>query len=264
MADTSVTDTWVERARQLKRAGAYGVSGAEVAAVHAALYPDAAPICSTCPGVILPAFQAVLRWLRLHDSSTSFSSTAVANTTPTTAKFTSDDIEYTPFGLGVTYTNANLTDAAARHILKHDPDAARLFATLPAEESAQESAAAERSAPAADTPADSTPAVATVAAGIDYDLLADKVADKLMERFKLSQEPSELPAVEPEAAPALAVTAEQDDTDESKPVALSRANKAQLQDLYRAELKQEPGELHADDLRKAISDHRAGAGSAAE
>lgn len=47
------------------------------------------------------------------------------------ARFKSETTQYFPFGIGVVYTNANLTDKIARRILKDDPDAARLFATLP-------------------------------------------------------------------------------------------------------------------------------------
>ncbi len=50
------------------------------------------------------------------------------------ARFLSDDTQYIPFGTGVAYTNANLTDSAARNILAADPDAVSLFKTLPAAE----------------------------------------------------------------------------------------------------------------------------------
>lgn len=132
---------WEIRAGRLKQAGAYAASPSEIVAVHAGLYPDAAPICNTgCPGAILTAYQSILRWIRLHATAQPLLSTSstTMKKPQVQARFKSDDTVYTPFGLGVAYSNANLTDKAARYILENDPDAEQYFAALPEDEEGDE------------------------------------------------------------------------------------------------------------------------------
>lgn len=251
----------LDRARQLVDAGAHNAQAAEVAAVHDAIWPAQAPICPTltCRAVLGRAFFTIKRWLDQQDNSPSISTSSTVSKNTSTARFHSDTTTLFPHGLGVAYSNDNLTDSAARYIIKHDPDAAQFFKVLPPEakegeddeqptETEQPTATAE-SAPASQQPA------------IDYDLLASKVADELQRRAQPT-----VPATD--GQPALTASAggaptsgdaSTDTHEDGRPVALSRQNHAQLVTTYTTELGTAPAEdLLNDDLRAAITQHRAG------
>ena len=238
--------------------------------LHAALYPDREPVCQNCRGELGKAYYAIQRWVSQQDaSSTNPPSSNVKKTT--TARFHSDELHYTPHGLGVTYSNANLTDKAARDILSADPDAARHFAVLPAEASAEE--AAEDAAPATAPVEQALEPAATPPAGFDYGKLASALADEMERRHAGA---TSVPAAPVADAPALTASAggapagvtvttgttahdaDDADHDDEKPVRLSRMGKDQLLATYRAELKLEPAEgLTNEELRQVIAEHRA-------
>lgn len=126
----------LDRARQLVAAGPHDAALAEIAAVHDAIWPAKAPVCPTnlCRQVLGVAFYAIKRWVEQQQGaagdlapSSSFMSTKTASA----ARF-KEGIFHTPHGLGVTYSNANLTEKAALDILENDPDAAQFFDVLPA------------------------------------------------------------------------------------------------------------------------------------
>jgi hypothetical protein len=241
--------------------------------VHAAIYPSRDAVCQTCPGELGKAFYAIQRWATQQDS---FSSTSTSSTVKnqSVARFHSDDITYTPHGLGVVYSNTNLTDKAARYILKTDPDAIQHFAVLPPE--AQEGEDEQPATPAPVQESEPAPAVASAQPVIDYQKLASALADEFERR---QPKPVGEPAKPTEVPPLTASTGgaadggqETDKTDktdtsdstsenvqdETKPVSLSRANKAQLTAFYVAEIGHAPAEdLNVDQLRGAIAEHRA-------
>jgi len=251
----------IDRARQLVAAGPYSIRAAETAAVHAALYPGRDAVCETCPAELGKAYYAIKRWLDQQDSS-STSTNLTVNKTTSTARFTSDTLTYTPHGLGIAYTNDNLTDKAARYILKNDPDAAQFFKTLPPD--------AEDETPTA-APAASAPAAAqTVPADFDYTKLAKAMVDELesRERERYTQPEASAAPEQPNLTASAGGAAEADpnktdgdgdgDHDGEQPVRLSRANKEVLQAYYRAEVGGEPAaDLTNDELREAIAAKRA-------
>lgn len=249
----------LDRAQRLVAAGPYSASAADIAAVHAAIYPSREPVCQTCGQELGKAYYAIKRWADQQESHSSTSTSFPVKKT-TVARFESDDTSYTPHGLGIVYTNKNLTDKAARNILKADPEAQALFSQLPpeAEEGEDEQPAAQAAEPV------SAPVATSSEPQLDYDLLADKVAERLRASFTASV-PTPTPAAS--ASDNTDESGKSDNTsdagsdnvqDESKPAPLSRANKEQLTALYTTELGQAPApELSNDDLRKAIGDKRA-------
>jgi hypothetical protein len=253
--------------------------------VHAALYPKQDAVCQTCRGELGKAYYAIQRWVNQQENSfLTISSSNVKN--GTTARFHSDQLIYTPHGLGVAYSNDNLTDKAARDILKADPDAAQHFSTLPPEAEAGEDeqplnasqAAATKAVDKAQHPAPAQPA------GLDYAKLAAAILDEQTRRAGEQPAPAPAPtdaanltasaggAGEGETTTEIttevldngvvATTGHTETTDEDhsdeKPVRLSRMGKDQLLDTYRAELRLEPAAgLTNDELRNAIAEHRA-------
>ncbi|MDJ0367381.1 hypothetical protein QMK33_19710 [Hymenobacter sp. H14-R3] len=285
----------LDRARQLVAAGPYSARPAEVASVHAALYPGRDAVCQTCRHELGTAYFAIKRWADQQDSSSTIFSDNVKKST-VTARFHSDQLIYTPHGLGVAYSNANLTDKAARDILKADPDAAAHFAVLPpaATEGEDEQpltpaqASAEKQAEKAEHPAPAAPA------GFDYAKLAAALLDESERRqneVDAAHEKAWLDAAQQHApadnatpsltasaggaeAPATEAVVETQtltngvevttghleviDEHDEQPVRLSRMNKEQLLDTYRVELRLEPAAgLTNDQLRDAIAEHRA-------
>jgi hypothetical protein len=247
----------LDRARHLIDAGAHNAQVAEIAAVHDAIWPAQAPICPTltCRAVLGRAFFTIKRWLDQQDNSPSTSTDSTVSKSTSTARFHSDSTTLFPHGLGVAFSNDNLTDSAARYILKHDPDAKQFFKVLPPAAEGEEEFNPEAQQAQATTEPASAPATSSAAspeAGIDYAKLAAYILDEQERR-----------AVKP-AAPALTASAggadsKDNDHGDEKPLPLSRQNKEQLMVTYRAELKTEPGEdLLNDDLRDAITQHRAG------
>lgn len=248
----------LDRARLLIDAGAHNARAAEVAAVHDAIWPAQAPVCPTltCRAVLGRAFFTIKRWLDQQDNSSSTSTTSTVSKNTPTARFHSDTTTLFPHGLGIGFTNDNLTDSAARYILKNDPDAAQFFKVLPpdAEDGEQDEVPVAQSSPAT-AAAPVAPTVASPATGaIDYAQLAAAVVNEQERRQKEGSA----------TAPALTAAAggASDGTDgdgDDKPLALSRLNKDQLVAAYRTELNAEPPtEMLNDDLRAAIAKHRAG------
>jgi hypothetical protein len=267
----------LERARQLVAGGVYSASAAEIAAVHAAIYPSRDAVCQTCPGELGKAFYAIQRWATQQDS---FSSTSTSSTVKnqSVARFHSDDITYTPHGLGVVYSNTNLTDKAARYILKTDPDAIQHFAVLPPEAAEGEDEQLTATQQATETQVEKTEQQATaVPAQFDYAKLAAAMLDEVERRQADADAAASQARIDAAQQPALTASTggaadggqETDKTDtsdstsdnvqdETKPVSLSRANKAQLTAFYVAEIGHAPAEdLNVDQLRGAIAEHRA-------
>jgi hypothetical protein len=249
----------LDRAQQLVAAGPHSAAS-EIAAVHAALYPDRDAVCQTCRGELGKAYYAIQRWVSQQASSSLFSSTDVKK--HTTARFHSDDLIYTPHGLGVAYSNANLTDKAARDILKADPDAAQHFAVLPPEASDEEQAealTASQQATAKQVEQAQHP-VPAPPAGLDYGKLAAAILDEQQRRAAAQPASTEVKTevLDNNVAVTTGHTDGADDQDDEKPVRLSRMNKEQLVATYRAELNLEPlAELTNDQLRDAIAEKRA-------
>lgn len=257
----------LERAQQLVAAGPYDARPAEIAAVHAAIYPDRDAVCQTCRGELGKAYYAIQRWAA-QQGAASFAplSLSTMKKPVSVARFKSAHTIYTPHGLGIAYSNDNLTDKAARYILKNDPDAAALFSELPPEAEDEELPAS----PAA------TPAPAPVAGGeIDYVKLAQAIVD--IQNKQKAQEPNqEVQELQQEAKesgqpltastggaadagnqPNGAGNAGDDADGDDKPVRLSRMNKEQLVATYTTELGQAPAEgLTNDELRDAIAEKR--------
>jgi hypothetical protein len=257
----------LERAQQLVAAGPYSPSVSEIIAVHALLYPARDPVCDHCPAEQGRAYFAIKRWVEQQENS--FSTSISSNVKKgTTARFSSDTLTYTPHGLGVAYTNANLTDKAARDILKADPSAAQHFAVLPPEaEEGDEEPQLTASQQATETQvAKAQASTQEVPAGFDYAKLASAMLDEV-ERRQAAESQARIDAAQQPALTASTGGAadgaqESDSTldnvqDENKPVSLSRANKEQLHAFYTAELGQAPAEdLTNEDLRKAIAEKR--------
>jgi hypothetical protein len=277
----------LDRAQLLIAAGPYDARPAEIAAVHAAIYPERDAVCQTCRGELGRAYYAIQRWANQQNSfSTSISSTVKKSTV--TARFKSDNTIYTPHGLGVAYSNTNLTDKAARYILENDPDAKELFSELPGEASEEEQEltpaqqVAEKALTLAENPKQETPA------GFDYAKLASAMVDELErrsdERTAKFEQDMKVDEDQNEQLPLTASTGgtadgqESDNTDssdsntdtsdstsnnsdadtEEKPVRLARMNKEQLVATYTTELGQAPAEgLTNDELRDAIAQKRA-------
>jgi hypothetical protein len=264
----------LERAQQLVAAGPYSPSVSEIIAVHALLYPARDPVCDHCPAEQGRAYFAIKRWVEQQENS--FSTSISSNVKKgTTARFSSDTLTYTPHGLGVAYTNANLTDKAARDILKADPSAAQHFAVLPPEaEEGEDEQQLTASQQATETQVEKAQAsTQEVPAGFDYAKLASAMLDEV-ERRQAAESQARIDAAQQPALTASTGGAangaqESDNTDktdntsdngqdENKPVSLSRANKEQLHAFYTAELGQAPAEdLTNEDLRKAIAEKRA-------
>ncbi len=265
----------LDRARLLINAGPYNPRAAELAAVHAAIYPSRDAVCETCPAELGKAYYAIKRWLDQQDNSSSTSTTSTVKKSE--ARFHSDTITYTPHGLGIAYTNDNLTDKAAHFILKNDPDAAQFFKVLPpdaedGEDDEQQPVAEQALA------TDSTPVLAqTVPTGFDYAALARAMVDE-MESREASRNTQPTAPVALAQPPLTASTggaayagskpatdnsgtdSDKDsdgDQDDESPVRLSRMNKAQLVAAYTTEVGSIPAEnLTNDDLRDAITAKR--------
>jgi len=216
---SSDLEGWYERAGRLKQAGAYRLDTAELVAVYNALFPGQPLSCETCRGVLLQAYQRILRALREHTSAT----TPLTTMDNQAARFKSDDTIYFPHGLGVAYSNANITDKMARYILAKDPEAAKYFEVLPGEEQPE--------APAS--------------------TLADVLTGAVHVPGYFT------PAASHESHTGESEEDADDDSDEAKPMRLSRANQEQLRTYYREELGQEPAEDATNrELRQAIQAHR--------
>jgi hypothetical protein len=262
------------RAQQLVAAGPYDARVAEIIAVHALIYPDREPVCDHCRAEQGKAYFAIKRWAEQQASpSTPLSSSTVQKST-STARFKSDHTIYTPHGLGVAYSNANLTDKAARYILANDPDAVALFSELPGEASQDEPAgtpaqqSAEKALEKAQAPTQ------LVAAGFDYTALASAMVDELERRAEardtkfeqdMAAATAQQPALTASTGGAADAGKEPNDADGSsgdadgdkRPAPLSRMNKEQLVATYTTELGQVPDEkLTNDELRDAIAEKR--------
>jgi hypothetical protein len=242
-------------------------------------------VCQTCPAELGKAYYAIKRWVDQQNSSSTISSSNVKKTT--VARFHSDTLSFTPHGLGVTYTNANLTDKAARDILASDPDAARHFATLPPAESDEEKEqaltagqqATEKQVEQADKQAQAPAPAPALPGGFDYAQLARAMFDEGERRQREADnkvtEPTQPnltaqaggaaegePEVKTEVLDNDVVvttgTTEVAGDEDGKPVRLSRMNKDQLVETYRHELNMEPlADLTNDELRTAIAEKRA-------
>jgi len=271
----------LDRARQLIAGGPWVSNVGELIAVHALIYPTRDPVCDHCPAEQGRAYYAIQRWVNQQEnSSLTFSSSNVKK--GTTARFHSDELIYTPHGLGVAYSNKNLTDKAARDILKADPDAAQHFSVLPPAAEAGEDEqpltasqqTAEKQAEQAQHPA---PAPAALP-GFDYAKLASAMLDEVQRRqaeaeAKQLAQDDESHEDEGEGEPEVKTevlgngvevttghtdSTAGDDHNDEQPVRLSRMNKDQLLEAYRAELRLEPAAgLTNDQLRDAIAEHRA-------
>jgi hypothetical protein len=209
------------------------------------------------------------------------------------ARFKSATTIYMPHGLGVAYSNDNLTDKAARYIIANDPDAVALFSELPP---AEEEGEGEQQLTPAQQTAEKALAKAehpqqTAPAGFDYTKLAKAMVDELERRegertAQFEQDMDNAISGQPpltastggagEGEASLEVKTEalsngaevttgqtestdtsEADTDE-RPVRLSRMNKELLVSTYTAELGQAPEEkLTNDELRDAIAEKRA-------
>jgi hypothetical protein len=268
----------LERAQRLVAAGPYSPSVSEIIAVHALLYPARDPVCDHCPAEQGRAYFAIKRWVEQQENS--FSTSISSNVKKgTTARFSSDTLTYTPHGLGVAYTNANLTDKAARDILKADPSAAQHFTVLPPEaEEGEDEQPLTASQQATETQvAKAQAATKEAPAGFDYAKLASALADEMERRAQANAtQPAPTATEQPALTASTGGAAEgaqgsdnvdntdtsdntsDSDQDENKPVSLSRANKDQLIAFYTTELGQAPApELTNEDLRKAIAEKRA-------
>jgi hypothetical protein len=248
-------------------------------------------VCPTlgCRQVLGVAYFSIKRWAEQQGAASNAPlSLSTMKKNDSVARFKSDNTIYTPHGLGVAYSNTNLTDKAARYILANDPDAAGLFSELPPEASEED----EQASPAT-TPAPA-PALPTVAAGeIDYVKLAQAIVDIQnknnaqqpdQEVKELQQEAKENAQPLPSATSTLTVSVGDAVTDSvadevvtksvvepahvevttvqpvdnEAPVRLSRMNKEQLVATYTTELSQAPAEgLTNDELRDAIAEKRA-------
>ncbi|TGE22831.1 hypothetical protein [Hymenobacter metallicola] len=124
-----VSEQWAERARQIKLAGLSRTDSAELAAVHAGLYPTAEPVRVGCYKCLAEAFQAILRAVRtLTDSpNPSFPAPTAMNKVDRKYSFTDPKQTYRPHNSPVVFSNENLTDARVAMILKGDPAAAVHF-----------------------------------------------------------------------------------------------------------------------------------------
>jgi hypothetical protein len=276
----------LDRARQLVAAGPYSPNVSELIAVHALIYPARDPVCDHCPAEQGRAYFAIQRWVTQQENSFSTSSSSNVKN-GTIARFHSDTLIYTPHGLGVAYSNKNLTDKVARYILKNDPDAAQHFSVLPpADEDGDDEQQLTATQQATEAQVEKTEQAASAPEGFDYAKLASAMLDEIERRNQESdtQHAQQLANATPEqpaltastggAADADQGTDETDNTDsksdtadntseseqeDAKPVSLSRANKEQLIGLYTAELGQAPApELTNDELRNAIAEKRAG------
>jgi hypothetical protein len=274
----------LDRARQLVAGGPHSPNVSELIAVHALLYPSRDPVCDHCPAEQGRAYYAIQRWVNQQEnSSLTISSSNVKK--GTTARFHSDELIYTPHGLGVAYSNANLTDKAARNILAADPDAAQHFSVLPPKAEDGEDEQPQNASQAAATEAvEKAEQNQFVPAGFDYAKLASAMLDEVQRRQAEAEakqnaqdddddeqaddeaetENDEAETeVKTEVVGNVEVTTghtdgtEADHTDE-QPVRLSRMNKEQLLTTYRTELRMEPAAgLNNDELRNAIAEHRA-------
>jgi hypothetical protein len=281
----------LERAQALVAVGPYDARPAEIAAVHDAIWPEKAPVCPTlgCRQVLGVAYFSIKRWAEQQgaasDAPLSLSTMQKSNST---ARFKSDSTIYTPHGLGVAYSNANLTDKAARDIIKNDPDAKALFSELPGEASEEEQDLSPAQASAEKAVEKAQAAVTDqVHAGFDYAKLASAMLDEVERRSQESTAKFEQQIADATAGHAALTastggaaedatdttdnsdsnsdtsdsTASNSSTDASsdeKPVRLSRMNKEQLVVTYTAELGQAPADaLTNDDLRDAIAEKRA-------
>ncbi|MGI4864625.1 MAG: hypothetical protein ACRYFZ_11945 [Janthinobacterium lividum] len=255
----------LDRARQLIDAGAHNAQAAEVAAVHDAIWPAQAPVCPTltCRAVLGRAFFTIKRWLDQQDNSPSTSTSSTVSKTTSIARFHSDTTTLFPHGLGMGFSNDNLTDSAARYILENDPEAEQFFKVLPPEAEGEE----EFQPKATEAAATEAPTASTVAptqslpADFDYDKLADKVFERLKSHAENqggAPDSTQQPALTASTGGA-ADTADGDTHEDGKPLPLSRLNKEQLVAAYRTELQADPpADMLNDDLRSALASHRAG------
>jgi hypothetical protein len=278
----------LNRAQQLVAAGPYDARPAEIAAVHDAIWPEKAPVCPTltCRKVLGVAYFSIKRWTEQQGAASNAPlSLSTMKKSTSVARFKSSDTIYTPHGLGVAYSNANLTDKAARYILEKDPDAAALFSALPPEDEDAEDEqeltpaqqVADKALSLAENPKQSAPD------GFDYAKLASAMVDELERRAQerdtkteqdldddseqdLDDATSEQPPLTASTGGAADAGQETDETDNSDsnsdtsdstsnysdadnsaaPVRLSRMNKEQLLATYRAEVQAEGGLLLVD------------------
>jgi hypothetical protein len=210
--------------------------------VHDAIWPAQAPVCPTltCRAVLGRAFFTIKRWLDQQDNSPSTSTDSTVSKSTSTARFHSESTTLFPHGLGIGYSNDNLTDSAARYILKNDPEAAQFFKVLPPNLENGETDEHPATEPAT-----------SAAEGIDYAKLAAAVVDE--------QERRQAAGGTKLSASTGGAAGKSDADDDEKPLPISRQNKEQLVATYREELGTEPSaDLLNDDLRAAITAHRAG------
>lgn len=268
----------LERGRRLVASGPHSPNTSEIAEVHAALYPTRDAVCQTCPGELGRAYYAIQRWVNQQENSSTNSPSNVKK--GTTARFHSDSLIYTPHGLGIAYSNANLTDKAARDIIAADPDAAQHFAVLPAEAEESEDATPEANRTQATAlAATPSPSPAQPAPVIDYAQLASAILDEQSRRAAQpadTEKPAEAPALTASVGGAAdtaevkkevlgngveVTTGKTDATSEEepkRPAPLSRMKHDELVATYRAELNLEPvAELTNEQLRDAIAEKRA-------
>ena len=130
----AVSHEWLERARRLQSAGAFPLQPAEIAAVHANLFPSAEAVCQTCVSKLGDAWKRIAAWVRHHDP-TSDSHFSPSRPTPmaeqkkaaSSYRFKDDNTTYREFGSPTVFSSANLTDADVERIVKADPDARVYF-----------------------------------------------------------------------------------------------------------------------------------------
>jgi hypothetical protein len=100
--------------------------------VHASLYPDRDAVCQTCRGELGKAYYAIKRWTEQQGAASDASlSLTTMEKSKSVARFKNENTIYTPHGLGIAYSNDNLTDKVAHYIIENDPDAAVFFSVLP-------------------------------------------------------------------------------------------------------------------------------------
>ncbi|WP_045689401.1 hypothetical protein [Hymenobacter sp. AT01-02] len=125
---------WVERARLLQQAGPHAAAPEEIAAVHAAFYPNREAVCLTCPGKLGVAYMAIMRYLGSlpADSSTTLFASTIPMSKPKYS-FTDSQQTYRPHNSPEVFSNANLTDGRVAMLLKGDPALALHFGITEAE-----------------------------------------------------------------------------------------------------------------------------------
>lgn len=182
---SSTPAAW-EKAQQLKAAGPFNPHSPAPGQLQllqdawALLYPRAEPLCSVCPGVLMNAYQQILREYRYfseHNQTTpvpagdmqaqpqTISTTTMDKAADNTSEETQPRYSFRPgvtevreFGNPIPHTT--LTDKLASRLIKEDADYARLF--VDREQVEKEAAQAADATPEPDednqdtTPADTT------------------------------------------------------------------------------------------------------------